>query len=65
MPDPYKYNQICIMIGTGEWDITRDESYRLSGILNSKQMKHWLDEKWRCHDCNYWRDMLPYHLSLL
>ena len=55
-----------VMIGAGQWDITRDQSYRLSGILNSKQMKHWLgDRKWRGHDCNYWRDMLPYYLSLL
>jgi hypothetical protein len=32
----------------GEWDNTRHESYRLSEILNSKGIKHWLDdEKWR------------------
>jgi esterase/lipase superfamily enzyme len=29
-----------IIVGTGEWDNTRDESYRLSGILNSKGIKH-------------------------
>ena len=45
---------------------TRDESYRLSGILNFKGIKHWLDDgKWRGHDWNYWPDMLPYYLSLL
>jgi esterase/lipase superfamily enzyme len=66
MPDPWKYNQMGIILGTGEWDNTRDESYRLSGILNSKGIKHWLDDgKWRGHDWNYWRDMLPYYLSLL
>jgi len=27
---------------------------------------HWLDDgKWRGHDWNYWRDMLPYYLSRL
>ena len=53
-------------IGTGEWDNTLDESYRLAGILNSKSIKHWLDDgKWRGHDWNYWRDMLPHHLSVL
>ncbi len=42
------------------------ESYRLSEILNSKGIKHWLDDgKWRGHDWNYWRDMLPYYLSVL
>jgi len=34
--DPWKYNHMSIIIGTGEWDVTRDESYRLSEVLNSK-----------------------------
>jgi len=58
-------NAYLIIIGTGEWD-TRDESYRLSGILNSKGIEHRFDdEKWRGHDWNYWRDILPYYLSVL
>ncbi|HUE61655.1 MAG TPA: alpha/beta hydrolase-fold protein, partial [Chthoniobacterales bacterium] len=62
--DPWKYNHMGIVIGTGEWDNTRHESYRLSEILNSKGIQHWLDDgKWRGHDWNYWRDMLPYYLS--
>ena len=36
MPDPWKYNHMSIIIGTGEWDNTRHESYRLSEVLNSK-----------------------------
>ena len=64
--DPWKYNHMAIILGTGEWDNTRHESYRLSEILNSKGIKHWLDDgKWRGHDWNYWRDMLPYYLSKL
>src|SRR4030095_16995916 len=66
MPDPWKYNHMGIILGTGEWDNTRHESYRLSEILNSKGVKHWLDDgKWRGHDWNYWRNMLPYYLSVL
>jgi esterase/lipase superfamily enzyme len=66
MPDPWKYNHMGIILGTGEWDNTRDESYRLSAILNSKGIKHWLDDgRWRGHDWNYWQDMLPYYLSVL
>jgi esterase/lipase superfamily enzyme len=62
--DPWKYNHMGIIIGTGEWDNTRHESYRLSEILNSKGIQHWLDDgKWRGHDWNYWCDMLPYYLS--
>jgi len=64
--DPLKYNRMAIILGTGKWDNTRHESYRLSEILNSKGIKHWLDDgKWRGHDWNYWRDMLPYYLSKL
>ena len=66
VPDPWKYNHMGIILGTGEWDNTRHESYRLSEILNSKGVKHWLGNgKWRGHDWNYWRDMLPYYLSKL
>ena len=66
MPDPWKYNHMGLIIGTGEWDNTRQESYRLSELLNSKGITHWLDDgKWRGHDWNYWRDMLPYYLSKL
>jgi esterase/lipase superfamily enzyme len=66
MPDPWKYNHMGIILGTGEWDNTCDESYRLSAILNSKGIKHCLDDgRWRGHDWNYWQDMLPYYLSVL
>jgi esterase/lipase superfamily enzyme len=34
--DPWKYNLMGIVLGTGEWGNTRHESYRLSEILNSK-----------------------------
>ena len=46
--------------------LSREFEMRLSEVLNSKGSKHWLDEgKWRGHDWNYWRDMLPYYLSKL
>jgi esterase/lipase superfamily enzyme len=62
--DPWRYNHMGIIIGTGEWDNTRHESHRLSEILNSKGIQHWLDDgRWRGHDWNYWRDMLPHYLS--
>jgi esterase/lipase superfamily enzyme len=62
--DPWKFNHLGIIIGTGEWDNTRRESHRLSQILNAKGIQHWLDDgRWRGHDWNYWRDMLPHYLS--
>jgi len=64
MPDTWRFNHMSIILGTGEWDNTRHESLRLSGILNSKGINHWLDDrKWCGHDWNYWRDMLPFYLS--
>jgi esterase/lipase superfamily enzyme len=64
--DPWKFNHMNIILGTGEWDNTRHESLRMSAILNSKGIRHWFDDrKWCGHDWNYWRDMLPYYLSKL
>jgi esterase/lipase superfamily enzyme len=38
----------------------------ISEVLNSKGIKHWLDDgKWLGQDWNYRQDMLPYYLSLL
>jgi len=64
MPDTWRFNHMSIILGTGEWDNTRHESLRISGILNSKGINHWLDDrKWCGHDWKYWRDMLPFYLS--
>jgi len=66
MPDTWKFNHMGIIIGTGEWDNTRHESLRLSSVLNAKGIRHMFDDrKWCGHDWNYWRDMLPYYLSIL
>src|SRR5258708_33574173 len=40
VPDPWKYNHMGIILGTGEWYNTRDESLRLSGIRNSTGIQH-------------------------
>jgi len=62
--DPWKFDHMNIILGTGEWDNTRHESLRLSAILSSKGIPHWLDDRrWCGHDWNYWREMLPYYLS--
>ncbi len=64
--DPWKYNHMGIVLGTGEWDICRDENYQLSAILHSKGIRHFLDDRrWCAHDWNWWREMLPYYLSLV
>lgn len=62
--DPWKYGHLGIALGTGEWDICREENHWFSGILHSKGIRHHLDERrWSAHDWNWWREMLPSYLS--
>ncbi|PKL82693.1 MAG: esterase [Ignavibacteriae bacterium HGW-Ignavibacteriae-3] len=53
-----------IVLGTGEWDMCLQENERLSDILNSKGIEHWLDiRRWTGHDWRWWREMFPIYLS--
>ncbi len=67
LSDPWYLDQIRqmgIILGTGEWDFCRDENIRLSHILNSKGIAHWLDVRSGAgHDWPWWRDMFPHYLS--
>ena len=59
-----KKKQIIISSGQGDYEAP-EESKRLSDILNSKGIKHWLDI-WGediVHDWPTWRQMLPYYLG--
>jgi len=59
-----KNKQIIISTGQGDYEAP-EESQRLSDILTSKGIKHWLDI-WGhdvVHDWPTWRQMLPYYLS--
>jgi esterase/lipase superfamily enzyme len=54
-----RFRQMRIVLGTGERDICLDENLRLSGILNSKNIPHWLDV-WgdnTGHDWPWWQQM--------
>ena len=63
--DPWKYNHMRIILGTGEWDHCRDDNYRLSALLNGKGIQHHLDDrKWCGHEWHWWREMFPHYLSL-
>lgn len=59
-------NNKGVIIASGQGDYEDPSaSIRLSNILNSKGIKHWLD-LWgydKKHDWPTWRDMLPYFLS--
>jgi esterase/lipase superfamily enzyme len=60
----FKKKQIIISSGQGDYEAP-EESQRLSDILKSKGIEHWLD-LWGydiVHDWPTWRQMLPYYLS--
>ena len=60
-PDLWNMN---IILGTSEWDICRPANERLSGILNEKNVNHWLDMRgWVEHDWPLWREMFPHYIS--
>jgi len=53
-----------IVLGTGDRDICRPFNERLSGILQRKNINHWLDIKPDAdHDWPVWRNMFPEYLS--
>lgn len=68
MPDsnhPDLWN-MKIVLGTGEHDICRDPTERMSHILKSKGIEHWMDMRTGMeHDWPLWRDMLPHYMSLI
>lgn len=60
----WKYNHMQIVLGTSDWDICRDKNIHMSGILNSKGIDHWYDEKkWTPHDWPLWKMMFPEYVN--
>lgn len=55
-----------IVLGTGDQDICKEDNYKMSGILHSKGINHWLDVRGGSqgiHDWPAWRAMLPAYIS--
>ncbi|MBP7821573.1 MAG: esterase family protein [Saprospiraceae bacterium] len=62
-PELYKMK---IVLGTSEWDICLDANLKLSHLLHSKGIPHWLDMRgWQSHDWALWREMFPHYISLM
>ncbi len=58
--------KIGIVLGTADHDICLADNKRLSGILDNKNITHWLDIRPDAtHDWPVWRTMFPAYLSLL
>ncbi|HEU4552255.1 MAG TPA: alpha/beta fold hydrolase [Chitinophaga sp.] len=55
-----------IILGVADNDVTRVQNERLSAILAAKHITHWLDVRGNgVHDWRWWKEMLPYYLSLI
>ncbi len=53
-----------IVLGTSEWDICRAPTERMSRLLASRGINHWLDMRgWVEHDWPLWREMFPVYLD--
>ena len=62
--ESWKYNHMHIVLGTSDWDICLDKNKHMSGILNSRGIAHWYDEKkWQDHDWPLWKMMFPEYLG--
>lgn len=60
----WKYGHMQIVLGTSDWDICRDKNLHMSGILNSKGIDHWYDEKkWTPHDWPLWKMIFPEYIG--
>ncbi len=67
LSDPWyldRMRQMGIILGTGEWDICKEENLRLSGLLHKLQIPHWLDVRnGTGHDWQWWNSMFPFYIS--
>ncbi len=55
-----EFHRMNIMLGTTEYDICKDANYQMSGLLNSKGIRHQLDvSPWGVHDWPVWKEQLP------
>ena len=53
-----------IVLGTSNWDICFDINIKLSDMLESNGIRHWLDvRKDQRHDWPLWKEMFPHYLS--
>lgn len=53
-----------IVLGAGEIDACKDDNFRMSHVLESKGVTHWLDFRMGAkHDWPWWREWFPQYLS--
>ena len=62
--EAWKFNHMHIILSTSDQDICLDQTKEMAGILNSKGINNWYDErKWISHDWPLWRMVFPMFIS--
>ncbi len=60
----WKYHHMNIVLSTSDWDSCRPANQHMAGILSSKGIPHWYDEKkWVAHDWPLWRMVFPEYIG--
>lgn len=68
IPDAWNdwYNDLYVVLGTGEHDICLQANIQMANILSRKHIPHWLDIRQGAnHDWPVWKGMFPHYLSLI
>lgn len=67
LDDPWyleKIKKMKIILGTGARDLSLEENKRISRILSSKEIEHWLDVGFSSgQDWQVWKEMFPVYLK--
>ncbi len=67
LEDPWYLDRLRamgIVLGTSEWDISREANLHLSRLLEQKGIPYWLDVRPNSpHDWPAWREVFPTYLS--
>lgn len=64
--EAWKFSHMHIILSTSDEDICLDQTKEMSGILASKGINHWYDErKWISHDWPLWRMVFPMFVGKL
>lgn len=62
--ESWTFDHLKIILGTSDWDICRNETFRLSEIMKTKNINHWYDEKkWVTHDWPLWNMVFPEYIN--
>lgn len=60
----WKFNHMNIVLSTSDWDSCKPKNDNMAGILESKGIDFWYDErKWIHHDWPLWKMVFPEYLG--